>query len=80
MIMMYVKNIFIYYLGFINAFAVVSPNGESFGKFINIKPYATIFTIKPNAITAEWLNPFELVLLTTVFCPKTLNIKPPMKA
>lgn len=50
---MYVKNRFIHYLGSINDLAVVSPNGESFGKFINIKPYATIFTIKPNTITAE---------------------------
>jgi hypothetical protein len=44
---------FINYLGLINDLAVVSPNGESLGKFINIKPYATILTIKPNAMTAE---------------------------
>lgn len=43
----------LYYLGSINDFAVVSPNGESSGKFININPYATIFIINPNATTAE---------------------------
>lgn len=42
-----------YYFGSINDFAFVSPNGESSGRFINIKPYAIIFTIKPNATTAE---------------------------
>lgn len=47
------KLMFMYYLGSINDLEVVSPNGESFGKFINIKPYATIFMIKPNATTAE---------------------------
>lgn len=41
------------YLGLINDTAVVSPNGESSGRFINIKQYATKFTIKPNATTAE---------------------------
>jgi len=50
-----------------NDLAAVSPNGESFGKFINIKPYATIFMIKPNKITAGRLNPFELALLSKVF-------------
>lgn len=45
--------LYIYYFGSINDFAVVSPNGESSGRFINIKPYATIFTMKPNATTAE---------------------------
>lgn len=33
--------------------AVVSPNGDSSGKLINIKQYATIFIIKPKATTAE---------------------------
>lgn len=50
---MYVEKMFIHYLGSINDLPFVSPNGESSGKFINIKPYATIFTIKPNVITAE---------------------------
>lgn len=67
-------------MGLINDLVIVSPNGESSGKFINIKPYATIFMIKPNAITAEWLNPFEVVLLSKVFWPKIPNSKPPTKA
>jgi len=75
--MFILKNMFLYYLGSINDVAVVSPNGESFGKFMNIKPYAMIFTIKPNTITAGRLNPFELALLSKVFWPKILNIKPP---
>jgi len=41
------------YLGSIIDVAVVLPNGESSGKFINIKQYTTTFMIKPNAITAE---------------------------
>lgn len=69
----------LYYLGSINDFAAVSPNGESSGKFININPYAAIFIINPNATTAEWLNPLDSVLLSDVFFPKMLNRKPPMK-
>lgn len=59
--------------------AFVSRNGESSGKFINIKPYATIFIIKPKATTAEWLNPLDSTLLSEVFLPKMLNRNPPTK-
>lgn len=41
------------YLGSMKDFAVVSPNGESSGRFINIKPYAIMFMMNPNATTAE---------------------------
>lgn len=61
-----------------NDFALVSPNGDSSGRFMNIKPYATIFTMKPNATTAEWLNPLDSMLLD-VFLPKILNKNPPIE-
>lgn len=41
------------YLGSMKDFVLVSPNGESSGRFINIKPYAIILIMKPNATTAE---------------------------
>lgn len=62
-----------------NDFADVSWNGDSFGRLINIKPYATRFIIKPNATTAEWLNPLDPTLLSDDFLPKILNRKPPTK-
>lgn len=58
--------------------AYVSPNGESFGRLMKIKQYVTMLMKKLMIITAERLNPLNLVFKSVDFLPKTLQSKPPV--
>lgn len=66
------------YFGSMKDLLWVSPKGESFGRFMKIKPYATMLTEKLAIITAERLNPLNFAALELVhFLPNTLHSRPP---
>lgn len=67
------------YFGSINDLVCVSPKGESFGRLMKIKQYATILMKKLIIITVERFKPLNFVFESVDFLPKTLHSKPPVK-